>query len=77
MRNPYSKECKELAKKLEQYGAEIKYYEKAFIEAERPTGVEVACVKVIIPEAVGSGEMGKDYLKPIINIHTYLTYYLY
>ena len=50
LRNPYSNERKELGKKLEQYGAEIKYYENAFLDAERPTEVEVACVKVIIPE---------------------------
>ena len=50
LKNPYSNERKELLQKLEQYGAEIKYYENAFIDAERPTDVEVACVKVIIPE---------------------------
>lgn len=50
LRNPYSNERKDLLRKLEQYGAEIKYYENAFVEAERPTDVEVACVKVIIPE---------------------------
>ncbi len=50
LRNPYSNERKELGKKLEQYGAEIKCYENAFLDAERPTEVEVACVKVIIPE---------------------------
>lgn len=50
IRNPYSNERKELAQKLKQYGAEIKYYENAFIEAENPTDVEVACVKLIVPE---------------------------
>ena len=50
LRNPYSNERKDLLQKLEHYGAEIKYYENAFIDAERPTDVEVACVKVIIPE---------------------------
>lgn len=50
LRNPYSNERKDLLQKLEHYGAEIKYYEKAFIVAENPTDVEVACVKVMIPE---------------------------
>ncbi len=50
LRNPYSNERKDLLQKLEHYEAEITYYEKAFIDAERPTDVEVACVKVIIPE---------------------------
>ena len=50
LRNPYSNERQDLARKLEEYEAEIKYYEKAFANAENPTDVEVACVKVIIPE---------------------------
>ena len=50
LRNPYSNERKDLLQKLEHYGAEITYHEKAFIDAERPTDIEVACVKVIIPE---------------------------
>lgn len=50
LRNPYSNERKNLLQKLEQYGAEIKYYEKAFSIAENPTDVEGACVKVIVPE---------------------------
>lgn len=50
LRNPYSNERKDLLQKLEHYGAEITYHEKAFIVAENPTDVEVACVKVIIPE---------------------------
>ena len=49
MRNPYSNERKDLLQKLEGYGAEITYYEDAFVDAERPTDVEVASVKVIIP----------------------------
>ena len=50
LRNPYSNERQDLARKLEEYEAEINYYEKAFANAENPTDVEVACVKVIIPE---------------------------
>ena len=50
LRNPYSNERKDLLQKLEHYEAEIMYHEKVFIDAENPTDVEVACVKVIIPE---------------------------
>ena len=50
LRNPYTNERKELAQKLEQYGAEIKYHSGAFLEAERATDVEVASVKMLVPE---------------------------
>ena len=49
IRNAYTNERKELAQRLKEYGAEITYYEKAFIFAENPTKVEVAVVKVIVP----------------------------
>ena len=50
IRNAYSRERQELSQKLKEYGAEIEYYEKAFAYAENPTDVEVAVVKMIIPE---------------------------
>ena len=50
IRNACTRERQDLAQKLEQYGAEIKYYEKAFSIAENPTNVEVAVVKLIVPE---------------------------
>ena len=50
LRNPYSNERKDVIQKLKSYGAEIKYYEQAFVGAEKSTDVEVACVKVILPE---------------------------
>jgi hypothetical protein len=50
LRNPYTNERKELAQRLVEYGAEIKYYEKAFSVAENPTNVEVAVVKLTVPE---------------------------
>ena len=49
LRNAYTRERKALAQKLEQYGAEIKYYEKAFSVAENPTDVECAVVELTIP----------------------------
>ena len=49
IRNAYTSERKDLAQRLEQYGAEIKYYEKAFIVSENPTYVEVAVVNMVVP----------------------------
>ena len=50
IRNPYTNERKDLAQKLEEYKAEIEYYENAFTNSERPTDVEVAVVKLIVSE---------------------------
>lgn len=49
IRNAYSHERQALVQKLEQYGAEMKYYEGAFSVAENPTDVEVCVVKVTVP----------------------------
>jgi len=51
IRNPYSLRRDELMKKLNEYGAEIRYVKDAFRDAERRTDVEVALVKVEIPHA--------------------------
>jgi len=50
LRNPYTNERKVLVQKLIELNAEITYKENAFIAAERPTGVEIAIIKVSIPE---------------------------
>lgn len=52
LRNPYSNDRKLLVRKLEEAGAEIEYIQGAFKSAERPTGVEVALVNVIIDRKV-------------------------
>lgn len=49
LKNPYSNPRKELIQKLNDYNANIEYIENAFVDAERRTGVEVALVKVLIP----------------------------
>ena len=49
LKNPYSNIRRELTQKLEQLGAEIKYLDGAFTEAERVTNVEVALIYVDIP----------------------------
>ena len=50
LRNAYTNERKELVQRLSEYGAEIKYYEGAFSVAENPTDVEVAVVRLTVPE---------------------------
>lgn len=49
LKNPYSNIRKELTQKLAQLGAEIKYLDGAFTDAERVTNVEVALIYVDIP----------------------------
>ena len=50
IRNPYTNERKDLAKRLQELGAEIEYIQDAFARAERKTGVEIALVSVDIPD---------------------------
>lgn len=50
IRNPYTNERKTLVRLLDEYGAEISYLENAFCKAERTTDVEVAMIKVKLPE---------------------------
>lgn len=48
--NPYSNIRKDLAHKLKELNANIKYVENAFVDAERATNVGVAIVSISIPE---------------------------
>lgn len=50
IRNPFSNERKTLVHALNEYNAEITYMEHEFSDAERKTDVEIAVVKVLIPE---------------------------
>lgn len=50
IRNPYSKIRKVLHKKIQKYEAEISFLEKQFFRAERVTDVEIAMVKIKIPQ---------------------------
>lgn len=50
IRNPYTNERKDLLNRLEKMNAEIKYMEGQFLLAERPTGVEIAVIKIFVPE---------------------------
>ena len=50
IKNPYSSLRKELVQSLEKYNADIEYVANSFSGAERKTDVEIAIVKVTIPE---------------------------
>jgi len=51
IRNPFSNTRKDLVRQLDELNAEIEFIENAFVDAERKTGVEIALIKVNIPEA--------------------------
>lgn len=50
LRNPCTNLRKALVSKLDEYQASITYMQEAFLQSERPTSVEIAVVKVTIPE---------------------------
>lgn len=49
IRNPYTMQRQMLAKALDKLGAEIRYMEDGFVDAERETAVEVALISIDIP----------------------------
>lgn len=50
LKNPYTNERKVLQQKLTDYGASVEFLQDAFVDAERKTAVEIALVKVQLPE---------------------------
>lgn len=50
LKNDYTNDRKLLNRKLEEYNASIEYLQHSFINAERNTSVEVALIKVKLPE---------------------------
>lgn len=50
LKNDYSNERQLLNSKLKQYGATIEYIQDSFIDADRKTAVEIALIKVKLPE---------------------------
>lgn len=51
IRNPFSNVRKDLIRRLDELNADIEFIKDAFIDAERKTSVEIALIKVTIPEA--------------------------
>ena len=60
IRNPYTNERKVLVNRLHELGAEITYTKEAFSCAERFTDVEIAVIKVSIPEATTESTIYED-----------------
>jgi len=50
LKNPCTNERMDLQRKLTGYNAKIEFIQDAFIDAERKTGVEIALIKVQLPE---------------------------
>lgn len=50
LKNDFSNERKTLNRKLEEYNATIEYLQDSFIDSERKTTVEIALIKVKLPE---------------------------
>lgn len=63
LKNPYTAERKVLVQRLESLQADIQYIENAFTTAERKTDVEIAIVKVFIPQKEGISFIFEDTLR--------------
>jgi hypothetical protein len=63
LKNPYTVERKVLLQRLTALQADIEYIEGAFLGAERKTDVEVALVKVFIPQKEGVSFIFEDTLR--------------
>ena len=50
LKNPYTKERLDLQRKLTEYNAKVEFIQDAFLEAERKTSVQIALIKVQLPE---------------------------
>lgn len=50
LKNPYSNDRQDLKRKLTEYNAKIEFIQDAFIDAERKTAVEIALIKIQLPE---------------------------
>lgn len=61
--NPYTAERKVLLQRLDELQAEIEYVKDAFLDAERKTAVEIAIVKVIIPQKERASYIYEETLK--------------
>ena len=63
LRNPYTAERKVLLQRLTALQADIQYIEGAFLGAERKTDVEIAIVKVVIPQKESRSFIFEDALR--------------
>ena len=69
IKNPYSKERKQLVNKLQEYNADIEYVQNAFSESERETNVEVALIYINVPMKNQESLFEKEFKKTHIEIN--------
>ena len=50
LKNPCTNERMDLKRKLTEYNANVEFVQDAFLDAERKTGVEIALIKIQLPE---------------------------
>lgn len=63
IRNPHTMTRQELKKELRKYNASVEYIENAFLDSERRTAVEIALVKVFIPEAQPESDIYRNLVE--------------
>lgn len=63
LKNPYSNTRKDLIKKLEEYEADVEFLDSSFAQAERKTLVDVALIKITIPEKESRASVLIEHLK--------------
>ena len=68
LKNPYTAERKVLVHRLETLQADINYIDNAFMDAERKTPVEVAIVKVFIPQKERASFIYEETLKKAMDL---------
>jgi len=73
IKNPYTNQRRDLINKLTALDADIEYIEKAFIDGERKTGVEVALITIKIEKEVeddllaNAEDKAKDFITPEVD----------
>ena len=63
IRNPYTESRRALVQELDKYDAQIEFIEDAFSTAERRTDVEIALIKVSIPQAEEESDIYSRFKK--------------
>ena len=71
IRNVCTNERNLLGRKLKEFNAEIMFYENAFAQADNPTNVEVAVVKITIPEVETKNPIFEELRKGNENFRRY------
>jgi hypothetical protein len=63
LKNPFTNIRQDLSRRLSELKADIRFIERAFADAERPTDVEIAIIRVDMPED-GGDSIILDHLRP-------------